>query len=85
MNITTKRAAVLAAFLGLEVIGLVAWSAMRISVAAGHSVRFLVDSGNGGTWTPVSALLDTLNLLQLDIESAAPTFHVGWSSGCEAG
>jgi hypothetical protein len=56
---------------------------MRISVAAGHSVRFLVDSGR--TWTARSALLDTRNLMQLGVDSAVPSCHVAWPGGCEAG
>lgn len=54
---------------------------LRISLAAGHSVRFFVDSGNGGTWTPGSTLLDMRNLQQLGIDSAAPSCHLGWSLG----
>lgn len=39
---------------------------MRISVATGQSVRFLLDSGNGRSWTPGSALLDTHSVLPVD-------------------
>ena len=60
-------------------------NALRISVATGHSVRFLLDSGNGRTWTPGSALLDTRNLMQLGVDFAAPSCHVGWPGGCKAG
>lgn len=37
---------------------------LRISVTAGHSVRFHLDSGDGGNWTPGAALLDTRKLLR---------------------
>ena len=80
MNTTTKRAAVLAAFLALEAIGLVAWSASATtanSVAAGHSFRFLLDSGNGGSCTPGSSLVDTHYMLQVGIDAAAPSCYVG--------
>lgn len=54
---------------------------LRISVADGHSVRFLLDSGNGGNWTPGSAPLDTRSLLPVGIDSAAPSCHVGCQGG----
>lgn len=54
---------------------------LRISVAAGHSIRFLVDGGNGRTWTPGSSLVDTRNSLQQGIDSAASICHVGWPAG----
>ncbi len=59
-------------------------SALRISVADGHSVRFLLDSGNGGNWTPGSAPLDTRSLLPVGIDSAAPSCHVGCQGRCAA-
>ena len=58
---------------------------LRISVAAGHSFRFLLDSGNGGRWTPSSTLVDTHNVLPVGVDAAAPSCHVGLPGRCAAG